>query len=110
MYLHVIDNGIEKYTIRIPAGNSVVSINHLVSGNTKLSFYVTGSNGEVIDILLKYSYVWTSAFRTEVKHKSKMYINDDMSYTLANDHISETFASTKIKSNLYLRDEIVKVV
>ena len=110
MYLHVIDNGIEKYTIRIPAGNSVVSLNHHVPGNTKLSFYVTGSNGEVIDILLKYSYVWTSAFRTEVKHRSRMYIDDDLSYTLSNDYLAETFTSTKIKSNLYLRDEIVKVV
>ena len=110
MYLHVISNGIEIHTIRIPAGNSVVSINYKIPGNTKLSFYVTGSNGEVIDILLKYSYVWTSAFRTEVYHKHKVYINDDLSYTLSNDFIDETFMSSKAKSNLYLRDQIIQVV
>ena len=75
-----------------------------------MSFYVTGSNGEVIDILLKYSYVWTSAFRTEVYHKHKVYINDDLSYTLSNDFIDETFMSSKAKSNLYLRDQIIQVV
>ena len=109
-YLHVISNGIEIHTIRIPAGNSVVSINYKIPGNTKLSFYVTGSNGEAIDILLKYSYVWTSAFRTEVYHKHKVYINDDLSYTLSNDFIDETFMSSKAKSNLYLRDQIIQVV
>ena len=110
LYLHIVDNGIEKYTIRIPAGNSVISLNHMIPGGSKVSYYITGLNGETIDILLKYSYVWTSAFRTEVHHHYTMHVDDDLSYTLSNDYLTENFVSTKAKSNLHLRDQLIQVV
>ena len=66
---------------------------------------------KVIDMLLKFSYVWTSAFRTEVKGHITKYADDDMSYLLSNDYISETFRTIKgPRDNLFLRDRLIRIV
>ena len=109
--LHIVECGIEKAKCNIRPGNSVVSINYHIPGNAKVSFYVTGANGEVIDMLLKFSYVWTSAFRTEVKGHITKYADDDMSYLLSNDYISESFRTIKgPRDNLFLRDRLIRIV